>query len=66
MQMATYPAASIQACSQFKHTHQFIFEVCEAIYRAMIEQFKSHSPHGDSLQKAIVAKLTSIRTSNQD
>ena len=34
-----YPVASIQTCSQFKRTHQFILEAWEAIYRAMLAKF---------------------------
>ena len=34
-----YPLASIQSCGQFKRTHQFILEVWEAMYRAMLETF---------------------------
>jgi hypothetical protein len=34
-----YPVASIQACSQFARTHQFILEVWEAMYQAMVSAF---------------------------
>ena len=34
-----YPLASIQSCGQFKRTHQFILDVWEAMYRAMLETF---------------------------
>ena len=36
---AGYPIASIQVCGQFKRTHQFLFEVWEALFRAMIRAF---------------------------
>lgn len=36
---AGYPTASIQVCGQFKRTHQFLFEVWEALYRVIISIF---------------------------
>ena len=36
---AGYPVSSIQTCGQFKRTHQFLLEVWEAMYRAMISLF---------------------------
>lgn len=38
---AGYPAATIEACGQFKRTHQFLMEVWKALYRAMITAYLS-------------------------
>ena len=39
--VAGYPTAAIQNCSQFKRTHSFILEVWEALYRTMLDKFFS-------------------------
>lgn len=37
-----YTKSSIRSCSQFQRTHQFIMEVWEALYRAMLTQYMAH------------------------
>ena len=46
---AGYQTASIQTCSQFKRTNQFIFEVWEALFRAMIHAFLEDSGTQDPM-----------------
>ena len=38
---AGYPPATIEACGQFKRTHQFLMEVWKALYRAMLGAYIS-------------------------
>ena len=46
-QVAGYPVAAIQNCSQFQRSHHFIFGAWEAIYRVMLLQYL-HQRHSNS------------------
>ena len=61
-QAAGYPPQQIKACSQFKHTHHFILEVWESMYRCMISVYKeqTHSQQHKAvdLQNKLVKMLS--------
>jgi len=34
-----FDAAAIQSCSQFKHTHNFLVEIWQALYESMVDKY---------------------------
>ena len=58
---AEYPVAAIQACSQFKRTHNFLLEVWESLYRTMILMFlqDDEEPSLTELSDMIIANKSS-------
>ena len=58
---AEYPVAAIQACSQFKRTHNFLLEVWESLYRTMILMFlqDDEEPSLTELSDMIIANKCS-------
>ena len=73
-QVAGYPAAAIQSCSQFKRTHKFLIEVWQAVYQVMVQRFlevltasPNSSENTESLTTAIESEiLQSIYRSDID
>ena len=64
--VSSYPAQSIQNCSQFKRTHCFLMEVWEAMYRCMLQNFLATLQEKDSLELKIASTLQEFENVSYD
>ena len=63
-QVAGYPAAAIQSCSQFKRTHNLLIEVWQAVYQVTVQRFlevlaasPNYSENTESFTTAIESEI---------